>query len=353
MVHRPLYRTSEAETGKKKEGKTDPNTAKKNDILSMLDAISTRLTSLDQLDSLVRDFSMVSGEYKEVKENMQTISGEVNRIDSKEESLDKILTEIPDKIQDEVRHQLRDHSYEVEYDMMIGKSFKKYLNLIVDGIAEDPPKVRAQREEKLIGKVSTFCSNILGVSDVVFDMAYRLGNLRPNLKTPRPVLFRLTTQGDREAIWKARSLLQSKENKNYRLREHMPDKLRDDLSILLRVLHHARMSPECYHQPKVYDFRFYFEGRSYFADDLEQLPFPLRPSTITTPNKNNMIIFFTKFSPLSNHFPSHFWVDSISFHSVEQWLAFSRARLKGREDLMDGVMSSNSPVTYKRIMNGL
>lgn len=39
---------------------------------------------------------------------------------------------------------------------MIGKACQKYLNLIVDVIAEDPPKIWSVREEKLFGKVSTF-----------------------------------------------------------------------------------------------------------------------------------------------------------------------------------------------------
>lgn len=234
-----------------------------------MDAISSRLSSLDHLDALVKDVSQVSAEVKRVKEDIKTVSQEVNRIESKVETHDKVISELPAKVREEIQYQIKEYTYVMEYDVMIGKAYQKYLNLIVDGIAEDPPKIRAVREEKLVGKISTFCTNILGVSDIVFDSVYRLGTPRPTSKIPRPVLFRLTTQGDREAILKARSLLRTKENRNYRLREDMPDKLRDNLSILLRVLHHVRLSPELYHQPKVYDFRLYLDGKPYFADDLE------------------------------------------------------------------------------------
>lgn len=95
----------------------------------------------------MRDFSQVRGELKEVKDNMQSTSGKVNHYDSKVESNDKILSDIPEKIREEVRHQVKEYSYEIEYGIMIGMAFKKYLNLIIDGIAEDPPRVRAVRKK--------------------------------------------------------------------------------------------------------------------------------------------------------------------------------------------------------------
>lgn len=124
----------------------------------------------------MKDVSQVSAEVKGVKEEIKVVSEEVNRIESKVESHDKILSDLPAKVREEIQYQLREHSYVMEYDIMIGKSYQKYLNLIVDGIAEDPPKIRAVREEKLVGKVSTFCSNILGVSDVIFVLSVSVGS---------------------------------------------------------------------------------------------------------------------------------------------------------------------------------
>lgn len=131
----------------------------------------------------------------------------------------------------------------------------------------------------------------------------------------------------------------------------MPDRLREDQSVLLRVLYHAKKSPDKFDSPKVLDFKFHLEGRAYRADELEDLPYDIRPSTLATPRIKGTIIFFTKFSPLSNHHFSRFWVGSIAFDSVEHYLAFSRAEIEKREDLMTKAIQASTAVACKRLLN--
>ena len=47
-------------------------------------------------------------------------------------------------------------------------------------------------------------------------------------------------------------------------------------------------------------------NKSCTINDLEMLPEPLKPNNVATQTKNNITAFYTKSSPLSNHYPCSF-----------------------------------------------
>lgn len=95
------------------------------------------------------------------------------------------------------------------------------------------------------------------------------------------------------------------------------------------------------------------DGKAYGEGDLESLPEVLRPSSLAMRQSDRALIFFGRFSPLSNHHPSPFMLDDIRFSCMEQYIAWSRASHAGNDKLTAKALKQADPVFYKGILNEL
>ena len=95
--------------------------------------------------------------------------------------------------------------------------------------------------------------------------------------------------------------------------------------------------------------KLYINNQRYTVDDLEQLPEHLKPARVYTPMNENRAVFFTKNSPLSNHYPSTFKHNSESFNCAEQFIMISKARLFGDQESVTQIMREKDPVKQKQL----
>lgn len=136
-----------------------------------------------------------------------------------------------------------------------------------------------------------------------------------------------------------------------RIQADLPRQLRKELTILYKIAQAASQT-EDFKSAHVRDYALVFDGKEYTARQMEQLPIPLRPSSLATRKGENSLIFFTKYCELSNHFPSTFQIGDNKFHNVEQYLALRRAELS-QQDLIDKALHLQDPVEAKSILNTL
>lgn len=199
-----------------------------------------------------------------------------------------------------------------------------------------------------------FIVNTLKVKDAGIDVAYRLGTTPdPGSSYVRPVVVRFMRVYHRDLVWKKRvDITQDEDGKKTRVNTDLPKRLRDDLRILNRVAKAASKIQE-YQSAKVQDYRLILNGESYPADKLETLPIPIRPSTLASPMSDTSVAFYSKYSMLSNHFPSRFKCNDQTFNSMEQYLAFRRAKLSGQQSLIHRALHAADPVKAKAVLNTL
>lgn len=89
------------------------------------------------------------------------------------------------------------------------------------------------------------------------------------------------------------------------------------------------------------------------ANQLELLPFPIRPSTLACKKTEHAMAFFSRHSALSNHYPSTFEYHDETFATVEQYLAFKRAQLSQNQSLIERAKLAKDPAEAKSILNYL
>lgn len=139
---------------------------------------------------------------------------------------------------------------------------------------------------------------------------------------------------------------------NVRIQADLPKGLLDELNILYRVTRAASKFPE-FKSAMVREFAVQLNGKEYLPALLEQLPQPLRPSTISNPASDLAIVFFSKYSPMSNHHPSPFIIQGQNFQNMEQYLAVQRATLSGKESILQRAAAATDPKEAKGILRSL
>ena len=104
--------------------------------------------------------------------------------------------------------------------------------------------------------------------------------------------------------------------------EDFPEDIRERRKQLYPVLNAAIN----YRDAEFSDYRFrarlnvdklVINGVAYSVDTLHKLPHKLKPEYSSSPSKDDKLIFFTKSSPLSNHYPSTFTVLSLQYSLME------------------------------------
>ena len=96
--------------------------------------------------------------------------------------------------------------------------------------------------------------------------------------------------------------------------------------------------------------RMILGGRIYTVDNIQSIPVQeLLPASVVTPRAMGVTAFFSKSSPLSNHYPAPFIFEERKFHSSEQCSMFQKATHFKDQEAADRILQSKPPVEAKEI----
>lgn len=281
---------------------------------------------------------------QQLKDTISRLEGEKLENQQNQQALAKELLTLRAQIK---RQQSTSLLSQMEFEHLKIEAALRRNNLIIEGINEN----QNVRDNYAGEQVFYFVRDILGLKGIEIDMAYRLGRPRYGSSSPRPILVRFTRLGDRMEVWNAKYRLNTRNNSHFLIKEDLPVQLRPVQAALNRVQQEAKRFPDRYRHVAIRDFKLHIDGKVYGMVELELLPEELRPSSISTPGNTSVIVFFGKDSRFSNHYPSSFIVADQSFSNIEQYLAYSRAKIMERNDLAQRAMDSKDPVEAKRVLH--
>lgn len=227
------------------------------------------------------------------------------------------------------------------------QAYARRLNIIIFGI-QDHNSPDEDRKE-----VISFLENQMGLHGLDIRATYRLGILHPNALNPRPLVIKFANIKDRWAVWNNRSKIPFDPQSPIRIQEDLPRQLRDDARALQRIARVAGSKKQEYGEVKMRDYKINIKGTWYGMEDVSHLPSELHPREVYSPRSADSVMFFTKHSPLSNHYPAPFSIDEMSFTCVEQYLALAKASLAKNVTLAKKAMDSKEPSEHKSILNQL
>ena len=96
-----------------------------------------------------------------------------------------------------------------------------------------------------------------------------------------------------------------------------------------------------------------FNGKQYGTENPDTLPAKNRPESLFTPEKDGITAFFSKNSPLSNHFPCNFKLEGEKFNCLEQYRMIQKPSLFTDQDSVLKIYSTDNPVQQKRLGKSL
>ena len=108
-----------------------------------------------------------------------------------------------------------------------------------------------------------------------------------------------------------------------------------------------------YRDPVNQDFRYrgqeklILNGSTYTADTRATLPVHRRPENVATPSNDTTIVFFSKDSPLSNHYPCQFTVANSMLNYAEQNIMKCKSLHFDDTDIGMKVMKATNPAEQK------
>lgn len=324
----------------RKLNKLDGIEAKTNSIDSQMQGIQSSVDSLDREVTSIKSNARVNEERME-----QEIAALKEKLNSQEDRFQSLASGIRSDILSEAQNHFNGFTRHIEHAFIKEQAANRKMNLIFTGVPEGGGE-SDHRVLRDIFKVG------LGLKDIYFDAAFRMESQKVGSSRSRPLMVRFRFLADRRRVWQAKKRLQQGEYNYVWIQEDMPRELKEDLRILLRVAKQAEvLHREEYRDLKVRDFRLYLAGKCYRPSELESLPVELRPSSLCTRRSEEAIIFFGRYSPLSNHHCSPFTLDEVPYISVEHFLAVKRATLSGNQDLLDEALSHTNPSDSKAILN--
>lgn len=168
----------------------------------------------------------------------------------------------------------------------------------------------------------------------------------------RPVMVRFNILAHRNRVWRQRIDITNEDGTKIRIQADLPKELREGMPLMYISLRAALKIKE-FEGAKIRNYQLELNGEIYQVSDLEKLPTQLRPSTLSSPKSESTMVFFTRHSFLSNHHPSIFTIGHDTFHSMEQFLAFRRASMSSKQNLINKALNAQEPVQGKHILKSL
>lgn len=279
---------------------------------------------------------------KYIKEMTDLILAQREQVESFHSTKDAFQRTLTKEVDEKVGQVSRD----LTFDAIRRQAFDNRQNLVITGLQEN--------DAHPFGAVKDFINKTLGIPRVSINEVYRIGRQPdPDSQYCRPIVIKFRTLADRNQVWRNRTPITSEDSSStIRIKADLPRALRDHLPIMYRIQKAASTMPD-YKTAVVRNYQIVLHGKEYPPQRLEHLPAPLRPSSISAPRSQNALAFFSKYTVLSNHYLADFKVQRLRFHSVEQFLAFRRAKLSGQQFYIQKALRAKTPVEAKSILHAL
>lgn len=283
---------------------------------------------------------------KEIAAQIKQQSSESQNLQA--ESLRLVSEEISKNVMAKVDQEMAKITRQADFRALTDQAFNNRNNLIVVGLPEDP-----NLETSAVFK--NFLVNKLQLNNIEFDNAQRIGSapVDPSGSYARPILVHFPSLPQRNRVWRKRlSVPDVPGEQRATIHADLPKQLRDDVQALYKVTKAINSSGNT-HFARVHDYTLEFDDQVFLPSELELLPFEFRPSTLATSRSESVLAFFSKYTVLSNHHPSIFYVDDCKFHSMEQFLAFRRAQISKQPTFIQKASHATDPVHAKYILAAL
>lgn len=353
------------------ETKVDDTITKTNEIETKVNNFSNKMEKIEEnfssLDAMLKQHGSQINSLQSLEKNIsestdKTIECMNGLIDTQRQQVDsfnegakqlqekwaqQVLVEVDKRVQVEVNKRFKIKENNEYCQSLKDQAYQTRHNLVVVGLTENQERTAFQT-------VQDFFKNSLKLNNLSIYSALRLGT-SPDSQSDyaRPILVTFNSLSHRNKVWRKRSNIPNEDpTQQIRIQADLPKTLKDGVQALYKVANAAWKIDE-FKSATVRNFQLELNGKTYQITDLESVPERIRPSTLSSLRSDTHLVFFSKHTVFSNHFPSNFTIQGQSFATMEQFLALKRAEISGKEELIKRARGARDPVQAKRILTTL
>ena len=287
-----------------------------------LEPITEKLSKLSKFDTIEHSLDYALEEIKnlgEVKPRMQEI----------EKSVTKLTHQC---------NQLKQENRQLKDSILKQELYSRKKNLKLYGFKDI-------KQENMEDQVLRFFSGIgINLTPKDIDAMHFVG---PQVRNrPRSIVIRFLHLKDRSAVWSRKGDMRKK---GIVVNEDLPKEIQERRKLIVPTFFRAlKLCPEL--NPKLRVDSMILNGSVYNIDNIKTIPVEgLLPENVFTRTQEGMTAYFSKFSPLSNHYSSQFELDDIVFHSVEQYFMYKKAKEFNDVSTAEKILDTPCPVTAKQL----
>lgn len=317
-------------------------TTLKSDVLKQNKEVKEDLVKQNQVtrDDLIKKNEGITVQMNKLLEQQK------DQVHSFQNTTQRVEKNILQKTEERIEEKVEKVSQDFSFQQLRNQAFDNRHNIIITGLEEE--------SGKNIRTVVTEFFKTLGEEKIAILDAYRLGPERNDPSYHRPIKVRFTHLVERNRIWRKRRNLSAEDgSRKAKIQADLPKELRDETGILYRITRAAAKLERFKTSVSISNYAILFNGKEFTTRELEKLPTPIRPTSISNQRSEEAIVFFSKYSALSNHHPSPFTLHGQAFQHMEQYLASRKAQFSGREDLIQRSAQATDPKVAKAILHSL
>ena len=289
---------------------------------SKIDPISEKLEKLNKLDTIENSVGFALEEVKKIPE-LETSVNDLNR------ELKQLSSEVST---------LKKENATLKEELLKQELYSRKNNIKIFGLKDT---TQDNLEEKIL---TTIQGTGISLTSRDIERVHFLGP--PVTNRIRPVIVRFHYFKDKALVMTKKDSLRER---SVYLSEDFPQEIQERRRIILPIFFKAiEVCPQL--TPRLRVDSIILAGKVYNINNLDSLPVKdLLPQNVFTPSESGVTAFFTKNSPLSNHFSSKFSENGISFLSAEQSFMYKKAMHFKDHTTAQNIIESTTPGQAKQL----
>lgn len=315
------------------------------DVSALKSVTQKQESSMTNLKKMKEEISAENS--SKVEEMKELLVSQREQVDSLSSSVADIKQEISAEVDKKIERKFDQLAQESCFQSLREQVFNKRFNLIITGLQEDT-------QMSMSDLVIKFLESKLNLKNIEFKSATRIGPAPEDQQSfIRPILLNFGGINHRNRVWRKRHFDADEQNdQRVRVQADLPRELKEGIQMLYLVAK-AASNFEQFHSAKVFNYQLEIDEKRYLPSQLEDLPYEIRPSTLSTPRSELTLAFFSKRSILLNHNPAEFIVDDQKYFNVEHYLAVKRAAFSKQPSMIRKAATARDPKQAKYVLNAL
>ena len=253
------------------------------------------------------------------------------------------ITEIREQF-NHLQHKFEDMKIEnktLREKLVSQECYSRRDNLLFHGYVETNDESPNDCEQLVRGSLRKI--GIENWKNVRISRCHRKGQKKQDIN--RPMIAKFHWFGDIKEIMSKKAILKDT-NTSIFISQDWPKEVEDKRRILMPFMHRAR---EENMTARVNVDKLIVQGKVYTVDTLGSLPDRINPTKTATIEKDNCILFFSKYSPFSTHYQRTFKMNKTIYHNMEQSLQHQKALLFKDSDASRKIVQVSNPVQCRQV----